>query len=165
MNIVVESGRVVNVLERVKRSLKRKGFVMGLIAERLANLIGGTFEEQRDPWGRPWERLKQTTLDIRARRGSSSNEILIDSYTLYGSMTKSSTDDYAQVEFQGADEYAWVQQFGNPLNTMFGRGNAPIPARPFMPIKNAGAPRLDLPDSWVAALTQPLENELRKAIQ
>lgn len=164
MRIVVESGRVVDVLERVKRSMKRKGFVMAIIADRLRTLIQGTFEEQRDPWGRPWEPLKQSTLDIRRRRGSSSSEILIDSYTLYSSVERSSNDEYAQVEFQGADEYAWVQQFGNPLNAMFGRGNAPIPARPFMPIKGSG-PRLDLPDSWVRTLMQPLEQELQKALR
>lgn len=164
MQIILESGRGVSVIDRVIRSLRRKGFVMMTTAVTLSRLIQSTFQEQRDPWGRPWAPLKQSTINIRASRGSSSNAILVDSGNLRDSATTSYGEDFAEVEYSGAEEYAWVHQFGNPLNQLFGRGNYPVPQRMFMPIKGTG-PRLDLPDQWVRELTKPMEDELRKNIQ
>ena len=163
-SIVLESGRTVSVIDRVVRALRRKGFVMLTTAARLQSLVQSTFEQQRDPWGRPWAPLKQSTLNIRARRGNSSTDILLDSYNLYQSVEQSYGEDFAQVNYPGAEEYAWVHQFGNPLNTLFGRGNYPVPARMFMPIKGTG-PRLDLPNDWVRELVKPMEDHLRNQIR
>lgn len=134
------------------------------VVATLERLIQSTFEQQRDPWGRPWAPLKQSTIAIRSQRGNNSTMALLDSYNLYSSIEKTHGEDFAQIDYPGAEEYAWVQQFGNPLNTLFGRGNYPIPARMFMPLKGTG-PRLDLPSDWVKELTKPMEDHLRNQIK
>lgn len=40
-------------------------------------------------------------------------------------------------EFKSDLKYASVQQFGNKNNKIFGKANAPIPARPFIPVNKA----------------------------
>lgn len=164
MRIQVEDGRVLNVFLKVRRSLLRKKAFFAVAADRLKTLIQATFEEQRDPWGRPWQELNTSTVDIRTRRGNASTEILLDSYNLYNSIEAQSTDEYGEVQFDGTDDYAWVQQFGNPVNKIFGGPVAPIPARPFLPLTGSSQ-RLSLPDKWVQSLTAPLEDSLRKTAQ
>lgn len=164
MYIQIENGRVLDVFSKVRRSLVRKKAFFSVAADRLKDLIRSTFEEQRDPWGRAWQQLNTSTVDIRTRRGNASTEILLDSYTLYGSIDAQATDEYGEVEFDGTDDYAWVQQFGNPVNKVFGGASAPIPARPFLPLTGASQ-RLSMPDAWARSLTAPLEESLRKAMQ
>ena len=162
MYIIIDDARVLNVFAKVRRSLVRKKVFFSVAADRLKTLIQATFEEQRDPWGRPWQQLNTSTVDIRTRRGNPSTEILLDSYDLYSSIEKQATDDYGEVTFDGTEDYAWVQQFGNPVNKIFGGVAAPIPARPFLPLTGVSQ-RLSLPDEWVRSLTAPLEESIRRA--
>lgn len=99
-----------------------------------------SFREQRDPWGNAWAALSDVTL---SRRRGTSAQILSDTRRLSNSVNVRASAE--SVEIGTNVVYAAVHQFGNPANRMYNtpRGNpAPIPARPFLPIRNGG---LDLP--------------------
>jgi len=162
MRIILKDDRVLNVFKKIRRSLIRKKAFFSVAADRLKELVESTFEQQRDPWGRPWQQLKDSTVNIRSRRGNESTEALLDSYALYGSIQSQSTDEYGEIDFDGTEDYAWVQQFGNPLNKVFGKSSGPIPARPFLPLAGTNQ-RLSLPRDWVQSLTAPLEDSIRRA--
>ncbi len=128
---------------------------MRAVALTLDQLVRNTFRDQTDPFGRPWEKHRPSTLRDRERRGQASRQILIDSGALYGSIGHESGADSATV-FAGT-EYAEVHQFGNPNNKAWGRGSAPIPARPFLPTD-------DLPDAWWVPVLGHFDDALEVAL-
>ena len=89
-----------------------------------------------------------------------SAKILRDTGRLAGSVNYRASRD--QVVVGSNVIYAATQQFGRADNRMFGRALAPIPARPFLPIRNG---RLDLPAATRAALLDLLHDALAQAAQ
>jgi phage gpG-like protein len=128
------------------------------VAENLHAEVMESFRAQSDPWGNPWRPHSATTLDLRRRGGlfgakrrrasfNSGAQILKDSGVLMGATVASSTPTGASVEVTGpAARYGRVQHFGNPNNRLPNKASgvrAPIPARPFLPLRPDG--RVDLP--------------------
>lgn len=113
------------------------------------------FRGQSDPWGQPWTPLSAVTQARRRQGpGTGSNQILRDSGMLANSINYQVSDDAVIVgTLVGTGrQYAAVHQFGNPANRMFNTPSghpAPIPARPFLPIRGN---QVDLPASLRAEI-------------
>lgn len=116
-----------------------------------------TFGAQQDPWNRAWAPLSPVTLALR-RKGGKGAQILRDTGRLGDSITHNVVGDEVRV---GSNvQYARAQQLGNPANKMFGKGSAPIPARPFLPIRDG---RAELPPDWARAALDILGGLLKEA--
>lgn len=149
---------------------------MKAIAEMLRTHVSNNFRGQHDSWGNAWAPLSGVTVYRRIAhrnapagprqdprrvfnaRGSLTRratrmlspggiKILIHTANLSNSIFGRSEPYGAFVLVAGAAKrYGWVQQWGNPTNRMFGRGLAPIPARPFLPATiKGGKHTTDLP--------------------
>lgn len=143
------------------------------VAENLHSEVMESFRKEADPWGAPWRSHSPTTLALRRRGGlfgkkrraasfNAGAQILKDSGILMGAIVPSSTDKGATVEVTGpALRYGRVQQFGNPNNRLPNRSTgvrAPIPARPFFPIRDDG--RVDLPQHVIDDTVEILQRHL-----
>ncbi len=127
------------------------------IGQALVTTTDLTFRGQHDPWGNPWQPLSPVTL---ARRRGSSAHILRDTGRLANSLHFVADAHSVAV---GTDViYAATHQFGNPANRMFGRASAPIPARPFLPIRASG--QVDLPPDLQADILDILNRHLQQAL-
>ncbi len=111
------------------------------------------FENQNDPHGNPWAPLQEKTLELRLKRGFRGGRILIVKQILRNSYVPRIAREEHRVSIGpsgAAAVYAATHQFG--------RGN--IPARPMLPIGNAGPPRADV----VAELRATLADSIRAAL-
>jgi phage gpG-like protein len=116
-----------------------------------------TFDRQADPWNIAWAPLSPVTLALR-RKGGKGAQILRDTGRLGASITHNVVGDEVRV---GSNvQYSRAQQLGNPTNKMFGKGSAPIPARPFLPIRNG---RAELPPDWARAALGILRDLVKEA--
>lgn len=139
-----DRGNVRQKLDRLADSEPQDGYPE--IGETIVRLVKDSFRRERSPYGAPWKPLSTTTMQMRAKRGSSRGGILQDSRRLFNSIKASEQRGSLDV---GSDvEYAGVHQFGNDSNLMFGGPRAPIPARPFLPWKHPNRPP-ELPDRWM----------------
>lgn len=142
-------------LDRLAQLGQNLSTPMRAVALTLDQLVRNTFRSESDPWGNPWPPHSPVTEANRLRRKQHSVQMLIDSGALYGSIGHESDATSATI-FAGTD-YAEVHQFGNPSNKAWGRGRAPIPARPFFPLP-------DLPDAWWEDALAPFDSALGEAI-
>lgn len=138
-----------DLLARVRRPRR----ALAAIGRALVTKTDLTFRAQADPWGDPWDALSEVTL---ARRRGSSAQILRDTGILANSIHAQVADTHVRVGTPV--DYAAVHQFGNPRNRFFGRALAPIPARPFLPIRDG---RADLPEGLRADLLDILSRYLQ----
>lgn len=135
---------------------------MGVIARTLEQLTRQSFRDEADPWGTPWAGHSPVTLRMRRARGQASVQRLLDSGAMYSTIRGEHSQTDASVSVGGTGGApAPVHQFGNPSNRMFGRGLAPIPARPFLPIRPAGD--ADLPASWSDEVLNVLALHMQEA--
>lgn len=99
------------------------------------------FRNESDPWGRPWQPLSPVTL---LRRRGTTAQILRDTGRLANSVNAQVTGSRVKA---GTDViYAATHQFGRRDNRMYNtpRGRpAPIPPRPFFPVRPGGRPDID----------------------
>lgn len=160
VDITVDQREADRILDQVARAgtLPETTRRVGEAAEQL---IRGTFRSSTDPWGRPWPPLSPITVAARRNRGSASTQPLVDQNVMYASLDSVVDGDSAVVSMAGRDRWPSVQQFGNAGNRAWGRGSAPIPARPMFPIRNAQT--ADIPTAWWPALTEPLRRALEAA--
>lgn len=97
--------------------------------------------------GPGWAPLSDTTLNIRAKRGSHSTKILIDHGTLVGSLTSSGAegsvvDTRPDELFVGTNlHYAQYHQTGPRQIRVFGRGSATLPERKLVEVTEYDALR------------------------
>lgn len=129
--------------------------------QALLGLVRDCFVTETDPWGVPWAPHSPVTLAGRQRRGNTSTQKLIDSGVMYGSLTTYVSGVELVLEVDTV--YAPVQQFGNDANRMYGGPEAPIPARPFLPVRSEGA-EPEMPADWWPPILQPFDDAFLKAI-
>ena len=79
---------------------------------------------------------------------------------MYASIANGATMDTAQVSMGGEGMFPDVHQFGNPNNKAWGRGRAPIPARPMFPIRGGMG---DAPPTWWEAVAAPIVEAIEDA--
>lgn len=131
------------------------------MATALAQSIRTAFRSERDPWGAPWPPHSPLTIKARRRRGNASQQRLIDTGRLYGSIRDTYTDTTVTVTAgEGLpDPRAVVNQFGT---TNAGRGrNVRIPARPFFPLRDERT--ASLPDQWQAQINEIIADRFEAA--
>jgi len=123
------------------------------LAEVLHEEVSQRFETGTDPSGRPWAPLSERTLLARAKRGFRGTRILIVTTILRNSYVPRIAREQRRVSIGpggAAAVYAATHQFG--------RGR--IPARPVLPIGNAGPP----PPAMVAELRATVADALRASL-
>lgn len=160
------------------------------VGEAIVESVQQSFVQERDPWGAPWAPLSGVTVALRmkklgiklfkksrkGRRGgltaramralpgqATGFKILVSSRDLANSVTSRVEGRRVRVSAGGpAARYARAQQFGNPANRIFGKWPAPIPARPYMPIRNG---RVDLPAELRAEVVEMVRTGIFRAIR
>lgn len=135
--ITVESAAVRQALARLARKLAHPAPLMQDIGRALGNLTEDAFQAERAPTGVPWEPLTPAYV-LRPRkqggRGGDAHPILQRDGQLAASITHGGDDRSAWV---GASKvYAAIHQFGGTAS--MAPGPAGIPARPFIPVTDAG---------------------------
>ena len=175
-------------LEALARRLGDLRPVMQEIGETLVASTMLAFREERDPWGRSWDRLSTVTIARRRQgpRPTASVSILRDKGTLANSFSAQATAD--SVEVGTALVYAATHQFGAKQGQygrysqvsrwrQFAEGDfrkyagtkkgfpipwGDIPARPFLPIRPDG--RVELPASDEGEILALLTRKLGEAL-
>jgi phage virion morphogenesis protein len=154
-SVTVELGDLIPRLNQLKESVGDMTDLMNAIGGALVTDIDRCFMESRDPWGVPWVALSETTKSRRrkgAKKGATEvYAILVDT----GILQNAQHQNKEGVRFDSTRlnvnvgvnlEYAATHQFGRADNKMFNNAKghpAPIPARPFLPLR--GDTTLDLP--------------------
>jgi phage virion morphogenesis protein len=133
--------------------------VMDALGQVLVTRSDLSFRREETPWGQRWTPLSEVTLE---RRRGTSAQILRDTGRLAASITARASRTQVQVGTNVV--YAAVHQFGNPLNQFYNtpRGaRAPIPARPFLPIRGGA---VDLPAEDREAMLDIVRRALDQAV-
>lgn len=130
-------------LDKKRRAVTNMTNSMNEVGTFLEEQIDQSFTSQRDPYGKAWAPLKDSTLELRARRGNHSTTILEDTGAMRASLTFSSNTKSLQMQMQDPSE---VHQMGYRGNRMFGGPSAPIPMRKIFPVVNG---EVKLPESWI----------------
>lgn len=138
VTFTIDDAAVMATFARLQRATTDMKPAMDAIGFAMANLVRLRFNDGADPWGAPWAPLKPTTT---ARRRKGSSKPLRDTGNLMASVQYEAGADGVSINVGRADRPAAVHQFGNPNNRFFDRAPAPIPARPFLPIRGG---RVDL---------------------
>lgn len=125
---------------------------MRIIAERMEQRVRNTFRTETDPWGNPWKPWKYPD-EIKRRRMKEGYGLkkLFEEGTLFVSIARAFDATSVQLSMgeNESEDYAEVHQFGN----------AHIPARPSLPLKEKdGAPVLA--DDWYSDAVTPLQDYL-----
>ncbi|KXX64187.1 phage virion morphogenesis protein [Marichromatium gracile] len=151
--IEVQDRPLREALDRLTRRLEDASPAMEDIARALQNHAEDAFQAERSPFGEPWRDLKPATKARRARRGHWPGAILSDTGGLAGSISRRAGANFAEVG--AGKEYAAIHQFGGRAGMP--PGPAAVPARPFLPIDQAG----DLPESLKREVLDILGEYLR----
>lgn len=165
MDVIFDDSDVRRVLANLSDELRGSPKTWGVVSRVLEQLVRNTFRGESDPWGKPWPPHSPVTLEARRREGQASLQRLIDSGALYESIRRDSGIGSAEVSAGAGLEYAEPQQFGNPDNLAWGGPSAPIPARPFFPLRSPSDDEPDMPDDWLVAILEPLQAGLAEAVK
>lgn len=138
LSFEIDDAQAQAMLTRLIRSATDMRPALDRIGNALAEMARQRFDAGADPWGSPWAPLSPVTI---ARRRQGSAVPLRDTGTLVSTVMHATSATDVAVTVGRTDRPATVHQFGNPNNRMFGGPLAPIPARPFLPIREG---RVDL---------------------
>ncbi|GAB4299911.1 MAG: hypothetical protein Kow0096_19610 [Thiohalomonadaceae bacterium] len=156
IKIEINDAQVMDALNRLLAAGHDLSEPMADIARLLTNVTEDAFQTETDPWGNPWQDLADSTKAARAKRGHWPGRILQVSGGLAGSLTGNSGPDWAEAGF--GKEYATIHQLGGQA----GRGGkATIPARPSLPMNEAG----ELPPDVSSDILDILQDYLMDALK
>lgn len=156
------------VVQSVLKSLQRAMLdttrpfaeAMRLIEQRVRD----TFRDATDPWGIAWKPLKASTLGGRARRGNAAVSPLLDTGAMFGALRGDSDANGFELSINREGSFPVVHQFGNPDNLAWGRTPAPIPARPFFPLRE-NEEGVDFPADWFEDMLRPFDKMFEEAMR
>lgn len=112
-----------------------------------------------DPWGNAFQALSPWTLRLYATEGDPRGSI---GPTLRATYDEAGKRGVVRPSGRG-QRFGFFKQFGNPNNRMFDNEKlAPIPARPFLPIRDGGG--VDLPPETAAAVHAALRDGIAAAL-
>lgn len=106
-NVNDNSKIVLKGLKNLKISKEQTKKLMMAISEDMKTKVDFRFKQSKDPNGKPWEPLSETTISRRRKRSSKQ---LVDSGQLRTSISAKATSDTAIVGTN--KEYATTQNFG-----------------------------------------------------
>lgn len=129
ITVKVDTRALKRELRKLDTQLKNFKKALELVGEEIEEVIDRAFAEKRSPSGNSWAPWSETTKRVSGTRGSLLNRTgrLKSSIRV---VVRNRDVSIEVVHVAGA-----VHQFGFPGNKAWGKGNAPIPARPFLPIK------------------------------
>lgn len=135
---------------RLGKMLKAMGDIqpeLEFIGNEIIERAKQSFDEETDPWGKPWKPLAPSTLARRLKTSGGSVRILRDTGMLFASLNTKVSAESVKV---GAEmPYAAIHQFGG----IAGRG-ARIPKRSYLPVTKAGVLEPKLRDRILKILTK-----------
>lgn len=158
VNIVVDDRQAREALAGLIDAVREPKKAFDAIGTLLASRIRSNIAEGHDYTGAPFVPLSPVTLALR-RKGGEGAKPLHDTGRLMNSITHQADSDGVDV-FTDV-EYAAAQQFGNPNNRMFGKAPAPIPARRFFMIDEAG--QADIQQAEIDEITDIMGRYLAEA--
>lgn len=145
-------------LQRLAQIVARPAAALNQSAQALRRLVQDTFRDERDPWGKPWQRHAASTSRARDR-SSASGQILLDTGRMYGSIDAIADDNGVTVGV--GTEYASYHQFGNPNHRAWGGKVSPLAQRAFLPERAPGV--ADIPAPWWYEILFPVEAAIERA--
>ena len=108
--------------------------ILQIVGENVRAFIDDRFATATAPDGAPWRPLSMTTVAVNPRRAGGSP--LADTGRLRASITYDAQS--RSLSFGTNVVYAAKQHFGDPNNRMFGGSPAPVPARAYLLVDQAG---------------------------
>lgn len=159
VSVTVDARPALGVLAQLLRAASDLAKPLGAVGFALEQRVALGFEDQRDPWGNPWEPLRPVTLERRRDGGRSGVSILRDTGVMFGSLASAATTNAVEISLSGPQ--VTTQQFGRASNRFFNTPKgapAPIPARPMLPIRSGG--QVDLPPDWLQDVIDTLTAHL-----
>lgn len=153
ISATIDDRRVRELLRRIVDQGQLIGPAMDSVGLTLTQRVALCFEDQRSPWGEPWEPLSDRTLKRRRDQGREGVSILRDWGVLLGSLSYQANYQGVDIRIGADDRPAAVHQFGSPEQN--------IPARPFLPVR--AGDRVDLPAEWMTELLGVLASALEDA--
>lgn len=129
VRVEVDDRRLQREMRKLKRKIQKFNEAMEEIAEEVEEAIQMAFAQKKSINNISWKPWSETTEKVHGTRGS----LLNRRGRLKRSIKVSKRDDVVTIEVRNPS--AAVHQFGNPFNKAWGRGRAPIPARPYLPLR------------------------------
>lgn len=158
IGITVDNEDALRVLNALSVALADRGKLFKEAGRNLAQRARQGFRSESDPMGQPWRPHSPVTRRERARKGSTGVAKLFDSGRMFSSIRSDADESSATVSIGGEGMFAAVHQRGNLNNKAWGRGLAPIHARPMLP----EGP--ELPEAWALAALGPFDRAIEKAL-
>lgn len=151
----IESDTATDALRRTAAEAVGSPATINKIAQALDELIRGTFRNETDPWGQPWAPLKDSTLTARQRRENFSVQMLIDTGTMYStlSITPVPAESAVEAEIGRGAPYAEFHQFGHEGGL--------FPARSTFPMRSRD--EVAFPGDWLREVFAPLREAVEGA--
>lgn len=153
-------------IDRIAAGMVSQPSAMALVARQFYQFVINTFRDQTDPWGVPWPAMSDTTKFNRQHRKDNptkSVQLLVDSRDMLNSVEPTNDATSATITVGAGLEYAAAQQFGNPANTAWGGPSAPIPPRPYMPLRTPD--EAAFPQPWIDQIFLPIQNALDELVR
>ena len=124
LNITIDDSEVRSALTKLSSKVDNMQPALNEIGHHIESKVVFNFDDETDPYGKPWKSLSKVTQARRREgKGSLGNKILQDSGVLKGSITNNASN--FAVEIGTNVEYAPTHQKGSKSRN--------IPARPFLP--------------------------------
>ena len=161
VRIDIDSASAERAFESLQRLAGNAQRPLQVAAAVMEQRVRQTFRDEADPWGNPWPAHSSVTTRQRERRGNTRASLLIDTGKMYSTIRSGADATEAFVAIGGEGTFPEVHQSGNPANTAWGRGRAPIPARPMFPLRGGG---VDLPSEWANDLLAPFDEAIAEAL-
>lgn len=114
------------------------------------------FSSRTSSDGKPWKKLSEVTLERKAA-GYDKSKGKLQKQLTKGKLKTKAFDIGSKLAYSSA------QQFGNPFQKAFGRGKAPLPARPMLPLANVDEVLPAIQEKIVEALDARLETIIKES--
>ena len=128
IKITVDARKAKKVFKKLNKDLEEFEEALQLIADEVDEAIDLAFTQKKSDKNVGWKPWSDTTKKVDGTGGSLLNRT--------GRLKKSIkiTVKNNEILIEARHPGAAVQQFGFPGNKAWGRGSAPVPARPYLPI-------------------------------
>lgn len=130
VTVQIDDRKLKRELRKLQKKLDKFNEALQLIADEIEEAIDIAFAQKKTIDNKGWKPWSETTEKVWGTRGS-----LLNRTGRLKSSIKVVTKD-GEIRIEVRNPAAAVHQYGNPSNKAWGRGRAPIPARPYLPIKN-----------------------------
>ena len=140
ITVDVDDRAVLDALGELQERVSDPRPALEEIGAEITSQIQGLFKDSEDPWGNPWKTLADST-QAASRGKRAGGQPLLDTGEMRNSIDYQADADGVTIYSNDVPGKVATHQFGG-YSKLF---KAPIPARPFFPIRGG---RADLPEDW-----------------